>query len=344
MRRILLFATLLIVCCHVHAKVVYLDNTKDKDASQNLFNTFSDAYTACTSDGDTIYVMGSTENYGDITISKPITIIGPGYFLSENSETQLYKLAASFDAIILSSGSAGTTLQSIKNSYDLNTYMLIQDSDITVENCYISRYIEFGRKDGSNFSNITITKCYFAHSSSDNLCKYKSSYSYLLFNCNISNNIFSYGLYIPDGSTGIINGNLIAEKLSVGESSTFEIHNNILLAETTTNLVIPSLPDVSISHNISVVDLFGTDNDNQSLVSEDDLFVGSDDNSTDGQYQLASNSPAAAAGQEGIDIGPFGGADPYRLSGLPNLPNIYELSTGGFVTGNEMKVHIKAKQ
>jgi len=49
-------------------------------------------------------------------------------------------------------------------------------------------------------------------------------------------------------------------------------------------------------------------------------------------------------GTNGSDIGPFGGPDPYRLSGLPNLPNIYELSTTGLVSGDKLPVHIKIKQ
>jgi hypothetical protein len=59
---------------------------------------------------------------------------------------------------------------------------------------------------------------------------------------------------------------------------------------------------------------------------------------------LSENSPAKGAGSNGTDIGPFGGPDPYRLSGLPNLPNIYELSSGGLVTGDELPVQIKIKQ
>ena len=43
-------------------------------------------------------------------------------------------------------------------------------------------------------------------------------------------------------------------------------------------------------------------------------------------------------------MGPFGGPDPYRLSGLPYLPNIYELVTGGLISGDELPVRIKIKQ
>ncbi len=74
------------------------------------------------------------------------------------------------------------------------------------------------------------------------------------------------------------------------------------------------------------------------------LFTTDENATTDGQYMLSENSPAKGAGSNGSDIGPFGGPDPYRLSGLPNLPNIYELSTVGLVSGDELPVTIKIKQ
>lgn len=329
----------------MNAKVVYLDNTKEKNATVSLYNTFTDAYTACTSPSDTIYVIGAVDSYGSITIDKPIVLIGPGYFLEENTATQYSTLSANFLAITFTTGSNGTIIKGIKQTNSHSNYKLFIQSDVDdllIENCYIPE-IEISDLDGYIYNNIQIKKCYIW----DNgiTTSTHSNYDGIITNFVLSNNIIDGGVFLSNGSNGIISNNLfIANTFGIGINSTFEVHNNILLADNVTNVTLPSLPNSSISHNISIINAFGSTNNNQELVNENFLFVGNEGYSTDGQYQLAENSPASGAGIGGIDAGPFSGSDPYRLSGLPDLPNIYELSTGGFVAGDELNVHIKAKQ
>ena len=347
MRKFTLLILSLTFASIANAKVVYLDNTKAQNASENLFSNFANAYAACTSPGDTIYVMGSNFNYGDIDISKQIVIIGPGYFLTDNDATQVNKLTANFDDINFFAGSEGSIIIGIVNSRDINTDMFIRTSDITVKNCYIYKAIGIygNTSTDNNLSNITIDGCYFNEASSNyvGINRYTTNYSGLLLNLTVTNNIFRRsGMYVNPGSTGTISNNLFSGYFKPGTTSSFEIHNNIVLATNPEYIEIQNLPSISVSHNISVIDAFGSDNNNLAFVNENILFVGGD--SRDGQYQLAAGSPAIGAGQGGTDIGPFGGPNPYRLSGLPYLPNIYEVSTGGYVIGNSLPVHIKAKQ
>ncbi len=342
MRKILIITLIALFGIKTNATIVYLNNSTTTNNSQRIYRTFAEAYNKC-SNGDTIYVIGSNNHYGAIGISKPITIIGPGYFLDKNHETQVNKKEAVFDDISFLEGSEGSTIKGISNSRGTGSELNIYTSNITVENCFIIWFIAIKRGDDANISNITIKKCYFKSSSYASI-RNNNGYDGIWSNINISNNIIHNGIEAPDGSTGIINGNLIDDNFDIGESSTFEIHNNILLATSSKNISMPLLPNASITHNLSVIDYFGTDNGNIAGVSASNLFLGSTGTSTDGQYQLGKSSDALGAGKNGIDAGPFGGNDPYRLSGLPNLPNIYELSTGGFVSGDEMKVRLKIKQ
>ena len=66
--------------------------------------------------------------------------------------------------------------------------------------------------------------------------------------------------------------------------------------------------------------------------------------SADAQWKIRDTSFAKTYGQGGIECGAYGGNYPYKLSGLPNLPNIYNMSVPAQVTvpGN-ISVHIKAK-
>jgi hypothetical protein len=64
----------------------------------------------------------------------------------------------------------------------------------------------------------------------------------------------------------------------------------------------------------------------------------------DARYQLAPNSPARGAGENGTDCGAFGGDDPYVLSGIPDIPSIYQLTVPSQVPQNgTLNVQIKAK-
>jgi hypothetical protein len=44
--------------------------------------------------------------------------------------------------------------------------------------------------------------------------------------------------------------------------------------------------------------------------------------SFDGKWRLRPNSPARGKGFDGVDMGAFGGATPYVLSGVPPIPRV----------------------
>ena len=69
-----------------------------------------------------------------------------------------------------------------------------------------------------------------------------------------------------------------------------------------------------------------------------------DEGTTDGQWQLALGSPGIGAGIGGVDVGAFGGPNPYVLSGIPNLPAIYHFVAPAIgSTQSGLQVELKAK-
>lgn len=341
MKTLFTFLATVLLITTLQAKIVYLNNElAEPNISENLYTNWADAYAAASA-GDTIYVYGSAFDYGEIGISKPLTIIGPGYFLTENLNTQTRKKVARFGEIALAEGSSNTTISGVVINIANRKGLILSEpiNSIKINNCYIDQ-IRIDTKNGTVFNNIQIKKCFI--SSQITIC---SNYcNGIVTNYVIANNIINGTVSIADGSSGIIANNLITTNvLNIGTSSSFEVANNIFLNTNTSNFTIQPLPDASIHHNISLTGAFGNANDNFTA-PQSTLFVSGDNTSTDGKYMLSENSPAKGKGSNGTDIGPFGGPDPYRLSGLPNLPNIYELSTGGFVSGNELPVTIKIKQ
>ena len=338
MKTLFTFLATVFLITTLQAKIVYLNNNLESPKiSENLYINWADAY-AATSAGDTIYVVGSNFSYGRVTVSKPLVVIGPGYFLDENMNTQVDKKEAMFNEVSLSDGAEGTTIKglTINGGYGLS----IKDhiNDIVIENnfCYS---IDFAFRNGGIYNNVTIKKCFV-----QNGINMSSGYdATIVTNVTLTNSIMR-SFSIKDGSNGIITNNLfVSDNLKIGTSSSFEIVGNIFLNSNENSFTIQPLPDASVHHNISLTGAFGNANNNFTA-PQSTLFVSGDNASTDGKYMLSENSPAKGKGSNGTDIGPFGGPDPYRLSGLPNLPNIYELSTGGFVSGNELPVTIKIKQ
>jgi hypothetical protein len=98
--------------------------------------------------------------------------------------------------------------------------------------------------------------------------------------------------------------------------------------------------NVDYQYNISSSDVFGTENGNQANVDMNTVFVNSE--SSDGQFQLAEGSPAIDAGENGVDIGMFGGMTPYVLSGIVPLPTVYYFNAPS-VVGHQSELNVNMK-
>lgn len=278
--------------------------------------------------GDTIYMEGSATTYSGADISKSLTIIGPGFFLSENDSTQANGLEANiYGQINFNAGSAGSVITGIKVS-SVN----ITVDDIVISRCYIGGNIVFS----SNIDNILILQNYVGGSI--------STLGGIITNGIISNNILNNGIstYSTSGPLQVVNnvsfGNYAS--ISVYNSS---IANNIL---SNTNNIINENTGNTITNNLLARD--GTNaNGNQYNVVMANVFVDFNGNlgySTDGKWQLKPGSPAIGAGVSGVDCGVFGGPTPYVLSGLPAVPRIYEAAIAGTAYSDQgLQCTIKVK-
>jgi hypothetical protein len=284
-------------------------------------------------DGDTIYLEGSTAEYAGANLSKKLTIIGPGYFLSENDSTQANGLEAKLNGEIrFNAGSEGSVITgSTIDSY----YLYISVDNISIARCNVYRIYINGDVD-----NILILQNYvdFIETSNNNG---------KITNSVISNNIVNYQIKFGSTSGPLqITNNVVFYTSSVyqpidvyNSSITNNIicHPNYSIIENTGN---------TITNNILAVD--GTNaGGNQYNVPMANVFVDYNSTqgySTDGKWQLKNGSPALGAGVNGIDCGVFGGVKPYVLSGLPNLPHIYEATIPATAnSGDGLSVTIKVK-
>jgi len=279
-------------------------------------------------------------SYGSATLTKPLIIKGPGYYLQENEIANANQLSASIGSIIFSEGSQGSFITGLDlSNITINVDNIVVDrcdiynmgingiSNVIVRNCLIERNIT------SNALNtqVLFQNCIFEYDSNcSNTNCYVFPQSNYWSNCEFSNNIFidpSYSSVISQN--GVIGFNYCTFK------------NNIFLYDYVsgaTNIVEKNVFVTTHSSIPTPSNITGADAAN--------IFVGYPEQGThspDARWQLAPNSPAIGAGEGGIDCGVFGGDHPYVLSGVPALPIIYELNVPQDASSDGLNVNLKAK-
>ncbi|MDN3671133.1 hypothetical protein QWY93_17610 [Echinicola jeungdonensis] len=332
----LTFVFILSISVSVFAKVLRVNNQETSNPEQNTFASLEEAYSYAVS-GDTLYIEGSNISYGSLTIEKKIVLIGPGYFLSENEGETFHKQNAQVNRINFSNGSSGAKVFGLSVSAGFSPRLNINVDNIGIFGCYFpGSTILFSV---SNLNDIVIHGCFFTDFPFSFGFNIAPPQNYL-----ISNNIFQKGFLIKDNNSGTIVNNVIGEStFNVGLNSTVQIHNNILLGEDESEAVFPDGGGSNVSYNISVAGQFGNENGNQSNVTAQDIFI-LGETTSDSQYMVREGGPADGTGKDGEDLGPFGGVKPYKLSGVPDLPVVYDFSTSGFGTPeDQLPVQIKVR-
>ncbi|WP_153800571.1 hypothetical protein [Foetidibacter luteolus] len=322
-----LLAVLVINC--TYAKIWRVNNNAGIAAD---FTTLAAAQEGASA-GDTLHIEPSATNYGSITLTKRLVIIGTGYYLNENPNTQAIKQSSLVNSITLYSGASGSVIMGLDfTSNDCNVYandvVIRRNKFATATNNSsdyytgaVNLYYNY-QGDNTPARNVIISQNYGC----------RVSVNYPSTGVLISNNYISYYSYAGDATTGdvlrvhtdaivIIQNNIIRRgKVSVYNSN---ITNNIMVNGTfegTGNLV---------SHNLANATQFGTTDGNKANIDMGTVFLGTGTGvSSDGQWKLAAGSPAIGAGygstpQKPVDTGIYSGQTPYVLSGMPPVPAIY---------------------
>lgn len=290
--------------------------------------------------GDTLYIEPGAGTYGNITVTKRLVIIGNGFFLSENPETQANLNTSQFGDVKFNNGSQGSSISGCQIPY-----IQINTSQIVIERNYLMRdagdfIIVFNT---NNISDIIIRDNYISNNCPNCYLStaVKSSASGVN-NVHIYNNFIKVThtgsqtrvLTLSSGFSGKIYNNVFEGNIEINNS---EFYNNIQITGSFTQT------NCTWTHNIGNSTQFGTENENKINVNMADVFVGPAGNSTDGQYQLKPGSPASGNGTGGTDRGMFGGQNPYVLSGIPGIPSIYYNEQVIDNVNQQINVNLKTK-
>ena len=287
--------------------------TADFNNLQNAINTVAA--------GDTLHLESSAISYGAISITKRLIIRGPGYLLNEtvsNPKTQYLKDPAYIQTLTLSPGSKGSVVEGISNDY-----VYLNDSLLTYQRNYVG--VSLSLSSSKDVSGDTVRNNFIDASIYLSSGNYKTK-GLFLYNNIIRGQMSIHASLINNAGGYVINNTFVGN--SAHTCSDFIFQNNIFL---NANFGIYKGSNV-FSNNISADANLPAGNGNVPNIPATNLFVGGTTGagySTDGRYALKAGSPAIGGGVLNgvtVDCGAYGGPAPYVLSGMPQMPSIYNLS------------------
>lgn len=261
--------------------------------------------------GDSIYVYPG--NYGDVVIRKKIALFGVGYFLVENLKDSLtyFTTPSNIGTVTFKPGSDNSMISGTSSGrIYCDSVNNLQITGASVDGITLNK---------SN--SISINKNYFRNQldgvNSQNLM--------------INNNLGSYNVLFDDNSGGMFLHNYF----NLMWASNFIIQNNISVSEPFNGYSTgpfnngwwggwheySQFSNCRVEKNVFKKVQWNIDNFSSSnaLGSTDEIMVS---NIKADKYLLNDTSIAKGAGVGGVDCGPFGGDDPYCLSGINILPTI----------------------
>lgn len=338
---------ILVAVCLLHlpnyAAVWRVNNATGVNAN---FTNLPAAVTAA-NNGDTIYLEPSLTGYSGATIDKQLTIIGNGYFQSSpfntmNSGLQANQLSSNIaGSIFFNPGSAGSSIMGVY--FSTSAYVYIYTNNITLKrNMFYYAYIVLSNYQPNTATYQTLTSCdirqnlLFGYGITSQSVSTTGGAGFS--GINIQNNIlYSATVSLVQGLAGFIQNNMLDGGSSMNTYN-FQVNNNIMIAGSFS-------PNNNVYfNNISTTTQFGNANNNQQNVSTTSLFTNyGGSNQTETRYTLSPTGPGIGAGFNSVDVGIFGGPDPYKLSGIPPVPTIYSITAPATTTGTTLPVTISTR-
>jgi hypothetical protein len=311
--------------------------------SAGTFSTFASAQTA-SSNGDTIYLQGSTNDYGTININKRITLIGAGYNDSAQYNLYSYVDAIGFDSVQSTSGASGCSIigiyiaNALNQNYD-NFFGYYSPSNVYISRCRINTMNVYNN--GWVIEN----------------CVVNSSFT-IEFN-NVSSCIVR-GNFIVSG----ISGNGTCTGLIIDHNIIEGAFNNINYAVVSNNIFfyahISSSSNTSFnsfSNNITIygsadVLPYGNNSGGNNINNASNTIFVNAPTSTQNYPNLLNynwrlnGGTGHNAGTDGTDIGLYGGNYPMNFTGASTLPQVYymNINNASVPLNGTLNVEFKAQK
>ena len=335
LKNLLIVSTLLFITNTTFAKIWRVNNTIGISAN---FTTAQAAHNDVNVlNGDTIMFEGSIADYGTLRLTKRLILIGTGYFLGNNPETQASFLDSKLSTMDFANGSQNSSIQGFNM---IGSTINIGTSNITISRNYNIGTLRVGFDPTCcqiNINNILITQNFL-------IVNLTTVSNPIVTNLLVTNNLIrNYGT--ESSTSGLVQNNVITSSGNSLRATNTLFANNIL----TSGTINPVSSNNTYSNNISSNTSFtpsgsNIGSNNQTNINMTDVFTIPLSEINENSFQLKNPGPGKNTAQGGGDCGIFGGSSPYVLSGMPAIPSVYffNIPATGSNT-NPLNISSKAK-
>ena len=297
----------------------------------NIYATFALAQSAA-ANNDIIQMEPGTYGF-DITLTKPLVVVGPGYFLDQYTGAaalQANTTPATVNNVFFNPGSSGSSLSGITASI-----VYVGTNDVTVQRCNVMSQLSlnYNNQVGSvAVNNVNIRQNYL-----NALQQFTSGFA--ATNILVTNNIIQGNISLQSNTSGEFRNNVQITNNTFPTLNNFNVVNNYFGYQ----FSMPTLTNCTVTYNAFRFASAPTAGNNQNNVVQTNVFpYAPGATQYDAWFQLkAGTNSLRGAGENGVDIGAFAGNAPYRLGGLPAIPSIYQLSNS--VSGNTLNVNLSTR-
>ncbi|NQZ76869.1 MAG: hypothetical protein HRT61_12330 [Ekhidna sp.] len=341
-----LFALFITLVAFANAQVTIVDN--NGNAPAGVETSLSTAITNATA-GDTLLIIPSTTNYGNISIDKELTIIGVGF----NPDMDIF-LTSTVGSVTLQTAASGTKLIGLVLTGTLvfgNAAGTL--SDLVIENNKLS-YISYSGSLTSLVNVLVRQNVITPTSSGFDIQLSVTNQSNILFSNNVFSNLSTSTIY--RGASITTGGVTFDHNTFMGTSSQrafYDIRNCLV----TNNIFVTINPSAEVSstnnvvyrNNLSnTVDAFsslnGTNITVDSNIEDEPAFVNLPNTTVTYTYDLdptLTTGPGQNGATDGTDIGVTGGTSAFKLSGS-TLPVVKRFDfPSSIIEGNDVDATIE---
>ena len=329
MKQLTTLLILFITVTQVHAKIWRVNNNVGVNADFTTFNAAVNSGSVLA--GDTLHIEASATTYStaSVILNKRLVVIGVGYFLDPadvttpgNAGLQVATQRSAIDFIRVADGANGSRFIGITFPSGVYLNGSAATMDVLFEKDLFLSSVTF---ETGTINGVAFRKCFF------NSAQIGVNAPATVTNFTCENSIFNgFNAYLNLGTlsgSGNVMRNNTFYATYIGTLSNVYFANNII-SDANYEWV---FTNCTVKNNLFAKNqaLPGTATANQVNVNMTNVFTLA--GSYDGRLQLKAGSPAIGAGLTvgGVvspDCGAFGATDPYRLSGIPNVPAIYSLT------------------
>lgn len=326
----------LILCLgNLKAAVLLVNNTPNSPGQYAQI----DAAIAAASNGDTIYVSGSTIPYSNCTVTKGVAIIGPGAY----NQTQ-FQFDASIASITIPGNIGNIKVKGMAITSGITANNLTGLHDVEIANCYLSGPINM--VNCVNTYNIIIKNNIVSYSG-NGLVFTNSNAANGNYNFVIENNLLRCAIFGLSLANALVQNNTFFGSSSSafnGSCANFIINNNIFYQINPTANTSACIYTNNISYNSNTTYAsMGPGN----LDNTDPMFVNVPSTTVfdiNYNYHLQSGSLAIAAGSDGTSLGIYGGNSNMSTAGETyGMPVIRIMNLQNFNVPQNGNVNVKVR-